>query len=970
MPDRDDGNVELMNIESDPLVSYDNKNLLSFRVAHDVVSPTKKDGASPVGHGSNTNSPKRTSAKRMLQLNDMVVDTDETMGLSSKNYNANNRSNIQWRALIVGLRGAIDQLYGECDARDDVAHCEDALNVLNTAVHDFHQLVDRIKKQEIYEKSRDQTSISWSLRKTISPSGHPEMPENVDLAAWLLAGIQFGQVSQFGSQYSTGGRSWADVSLEESPTVSPQRSPMRRPVSATAAIQHRLSSPTKPKSSPQDLKSNIEEKLAKAEWNRTSQQLQKQNKLMKDYERMRDVAERREEIINQKQKQTEEKQQQAQRNQAAITKKKAEDAKNENMKCKEIAFLRQMNNVNNELILEKKLEESELRRKKEYQKKIEKVSKDSMNQQAAKKKREEMEETRRKELEEAIKIKKEKEERLQEEKHKQVQIRSNKSLEMQKKIKQLNENNTLKAQQARQNIELKMEAVAHRKTLSLESKRSKAKLELTKVIEVIKRKESPIDSLSPSNSISIMTSPKDSSVPIISSPIMEYQVQSLKDQARKLARKKMKKIRQRLLSLKKKVDTPVTPEAGSPSVPILSKFKNPKLRKIAQDLQSQLRNNRTDVVQTLQELLKLVSPKTSLNDYEVLKQEECIDSLISLCTSESTSKLVTARDLSYQILNLLVLPGTTYLTTNLLMLPLLQTLYDVLMLPYELRLNQAPLMEIIGKELCADVKGTEDQKTIKEETINFMLTLGIPEEVLNSLRLNSSLPYLKLLEAVTQTRKFTHRDSPDMIHVLMGSLLQLKNKDATEMSEEGLNMFIQIFKILNNLCITDLDHVQMQLGTETFLSELSYVLPHALGFCCNEIADVIDKNETDVRGQAIRDLLSETILLIGFFTTQNNKNQEMVQHSNGRDVSLLQRLCSLPIQYFTDPRYKQVLMPTLVCICYENNDNKDILECEMSTDMLVSFIKNYDPGQDFDARFSFSKRFPPDLREKAALFFE
>lgn len=45
--------------------------------------------------------------------------------------------------------------------------------------------------------------------------GHPEM-ENVDLASWLLAGIQFGQVSHYGAQYSTNGRSWAEMFVNSS----------------------------------------------------------------------------------------------------------------------------------------------------------------------------------------------------------------------------------------------------------------------------------------------------------------------------------------------------------------------------------------------------------------------------------------------------------------------------------------------------------------------------------------------------------------------------------------------------------------------------------------------------------------------------------------------------------------------------------------------------------------------------------
>jgi hypothetical protein len=172
---------------------------------------------------------------------------------------------------------------------------------------------------------------------------------------------------------------------------------------------------------------------------------------------------------------------------------------------------------------------------------------------------------------------------------------------------------------------------------------------------------------------------------------------------------------------------------------------------------------------------------------------------------------------------------------------------------------------------------------------------------------------------------------------------------------------------LNNLCDIDLDFVKVQLG-DTFQSELFHVLSHILTFCCTEVINIVDRTEVGTKGRLTRDLLDETILLIGHFTLQNGKHQEMVQYFNGRSPTLLQRLCSLPIQYFTDPKCKEVLMPTIISICYANDTNKDILEREMSTQMVVNFIRNYEQGT--ESRFSFGRRFPADLRDKAAQFFE
>lgn len=169
------------------------------------------------------------------------------------------------------------------------------------------------------------------------------------------------------------------------------------------------------------------------------------------------------------------------------------------------------------------------------------------------------------------------------------------------------------------------------------------------------------------------------------------------------------------------------------------------------------------------------------------------------------------------------------------------------------------------------------------------------------------------------------------------------------------------------MCEIDLEFVQVQLG-DTFQTELFHILSHILTYCCTEVTSIVDRSEIGGKGRLIRALLDETVLLIGYFTLMNVKNQEMVQFFNGRSPTLLQRLCSLPIQYFTDPRCKQVLMPTLISICYDNHPNKDILEKEMSTQMVVAFIRSYTHA--IDPRFAFAKRFPTELREQAATFFQ
>ncbi|KAK0060259.1 S phase cyclin A-associated protein in the endoplasmic reticulum-like isoform X2, partial [Biomphalaria pfeifferi] len=60
---------------------------------------------------------------------------------------------------------------------------------------------------------------------------------------------------------------------------------------------------------------------------------------------------------------------------------------------------------------------------------------------------------------------------------------------------------------------------------------------------------------------------------------------------------------------------------------------------------------------------------------------------------------------------------------------------------------------------------------------------------------------------------------------------------------------------------------------------------------------------------------------------------------SGQPPTVLQQLCSLPFQYFSDPRLVAVLLPSLICCCYNNNSNRDILEQELSCALLANFIE-------------------------------
>ena len=59
----------------------------------------------------------------------------------------------------------------------------------------------------------------------------------------------------------------------------------------------------------------------------------------------------------------------------------------------------------------------------------------------------------------------------------------------------------------------------------------------------------------------------------------------------------------------------------------------------------------------------------------------------------------------------------------------------------------------------------------------------------------------------------------------------------------------------------------------------------------------------------------------------------------GTPPTILQQLCNLPFNYFSDSKLICVLYPTLICFCYQNEKNKSVLSTEVSTDLLANFIE-------------------------------
>ncbi|XP_029806929.1 S phase cyclin A-associated protein in the endoplasmic reticulum isoform X3 [Suricata suricatta] len=143
-------------------------------------------------------------------------------------------------------------------------------------------------------------------------------------------------------------------------------------------------------------------------------------------------------------------------------------------------------------------------------------------------------------------------------------------------------------------------------------------------------------------------------------------------------------------------------------------------------------------------------------------------------------------------------------------------------------------------------------------------------------------------------------------------------------TQNTVQVAIQSLQFFNSFAALDLPAFQSVVGAEGLSLAFRHIASSLLGHC----------------GQvSCESLLHEVIVCVGYFTVKHPDNQVIVQ--SGRHPTVLQKLCQLPFQYFSDPRLIKVLFPSLIAACYNNRQNQIILEQEMSCVLLATFIQDF-----------------------------
>uniref|UniRef100_A0A1A8RE65 S phase cyclin A-associated protein in the ER n=1 Tax=Nothobranchius rachovii TaxID=451742 RepID=A0A1A8RE65_9TELE len=213
-------------------------------------------------------------------------------------------------------------------------------------------------------------------------------------------------------------------------------------------------------------------------------------------------------------------------------------------------------------------------------------------------------------------------------------------------------------------------------------------------------------------------------------------------------------------------------------------------------------------------------------------------------------------------------------------------------------------------------------------------------------------------------------DLVGVVHTLYCILLHSFSPESASQSQEPyslevIQVALQGIRFLNSFALLDLSAFQSVLGAEGLSLAFRHIVSSLLWYCTQHSSE---------------ELLHEVIICVGYFTVNHPDNQVIVQ--SGRQPSVLQKLCQLPFQYFSHPHLIRVLFPTLISACYNNSQNKVILQQEMSCVLLATFIQDCATNEkNSDGKFSkavsqwlldyceLSNRFPRDQWDSALQFF-
>ncbi|MQL74110.1 hypothetical protein Taro_006450 [Colocasia esculenta] len=170
--------------------------------------------------------------------------------------------------------------------------------------------------------------------------------------------------------------------------------------------------------------------------------------------------------------------------------------------------------------------------------------------------------------------------------------------------------------------------------------------------------------------------------------------------------------------------------------------------------------------------------------------------------------------------------------------------------------------------------------------------------------------------------------------LLTAVLLQANNRLTSEQTSYTLpsnfeEVAIGVLKVLNNVALLDINLLQNMLARPDLQMEFFHLMSFLLSHCNSKWKAVNDQ---------VGLLLLESLLLLGYFALFHPGNQEVLRW--GKNPTILHKVCDLPFVFFSDPELTPILAGTLVAACYGCEQNRDVVQQELSVEMLISLLKS------------------------------
>ncbi|KAL0364752.1 UNVERIFIED_CONTAM: S phase cyclin A-associated protein in the endoplasmic reticulum [Sesamum angustifolium] len=169
--------------------------------------------------------------------------------------------------------------------------------------------------------------------------------------------------------------------------------------------------------------------------------------------------------------------------------------------------------------------------------------------------------------------------------------------------------------------------------------------------------------------------------------------------------------------------------------------------------------------------------------------------------------------------------------------------------------------------------------------------------------------------------------------MLTAVLLQANNRLSAEQSTYVLPSNFEevatgVLKVLNNLALIDVTFIQKMLARPDLKMEFFHLMSFILSHCTSNWGVATDKMGL---------LLLESLSLLGYFALFHPENQAVLRW--GKSPTILHKVCDLPFVFFSDPELMPVLAGTLVAASYGCEQNKAVIQQELSMDMLLPSLR-------------------------------